>query len=350
MGDQDMTETSGFLAAADEANVYTQLQFARANLDVRTNGLVWDGTYNEFAVEQQASPDMTVKIDTGECWIQGFFYRSTASQDATITAADATYPRIDRVVLRNNITGSRKISVAVIAGEPAVTPVAPAYSRTDDIWDLVLAEVAVAAGATTVVTANITDKRTDTTLCGESNPANVRISDIITGAAWDLDTYKLTNVGLCTADNDAATYDYITSIAIPAGYICGFAGLVVPSGWLECNGAAFDPDVYPGLYTQLGGTTLPDLRGRTPMGYDSTVISFNTVGKTGGSDTFTLATANLPSHSHTGTWKYTAHASATMTHEGYGGAVAGTTASTGGGGAHENRPPYMVMKWIIRAV
>jgi microcystin-dependent protein len=39
-----------------------------------------------------------------------------------------------------------------------------------------------------------------------------------------------------------------------------------------------------------------------------------------------------------------------MVHEGFGTAVATTSGSTGTGGAHENRPPYMVMKWIIRAV
>lgn len=344
-----MTETSGFLAAADDTNTYTQHQFAAASADIRTNGLVWDGTYNEFAVEAQSSPDMTVKVDTGECWIQGYFYRSTASQNVTIATADATYPRIDRVVLRNNITGTRKIDAVVITGTPAAVPVAPDYTRSSDIWDLVLAEIAVAADATTIVTGNITDKRTDGTLCGESNPYTVRISDIRTGAAWDLDTHKLTNVGVCTEDNDAATYDYIESVDIPPGYICAFAGMTVPSGWLECNGAVYDPDVYADLYTQLGTATLPDLRGRTPFGYTGSGY-FPTVGYTAGADTVTLITANLPSHSHTGTWKYERKYSADMVHEGYGTEVATTSGSTGGGGAHENRPPYMVMKWIIRAV
>ena len=344
-----MTETSGYLAAADEANLYTQAQMAAAARDIRTNGLVWDGTYNEFVVEQQASPDMTVKVDTGEAWIQGYFYRSTASQNVTISAADATFPRIDLVVLRNVITGSRKIDAVVITGTPASSPVAPDYSRTDDVWDLVLAQIAVAAGATTIVTANITDKRTDATLCGESNPYSVRISDVITGAPWDLDTFLLKNVGLCTDDNDAATYSYITAIDIPAGYICAFAGLSVPSGWLECNGGTFDPDVYPGLYTQLGGVTLPDLRGRIPFGLVGSGY-FPSVGYTGGAATVTLTTANLPSHSHTGTWKYERKYSADMVYEGYGTEVATTSGSTGGGGAHENRPPSMVMKWIIRAV
>jgi microcystin-dependent protein len=344
-----MTETSGYLAAADETNVYTQNQLAAVARDIRTNGLVWDGTYNEFLVEQQASPDMTVKVDTGEAWIQGYFYRSTASQNVTISTADATFPRIDLVVLRNNITGSRKIDATVITGTPASSPVAPDYSRTDDVWDLVLAEIAVAAGATTVVTANITDRRTSATLCGESNPYTVRISDIRTGAAWDLDTHKLTNVGLCTADNDASTYDYIESIDIPPGYICAYPGLVVPSGWLECNGGTFDPVIYPGLYTQLGSVTLPDLRGRIPFGYKGSGY-FPTIGYTGGSATVTLTTANLPSHSHTGTWRYERKYSADMVYEGYGTEVPTTSGSTGGGGAHENRPPSMVLKWIIRAV
>ena len=57
----------------------------------------------------------------------------------------------------------------------------------------------------------------------------------------------------------------------------------IPAGWALCNGS--------------NGT--PDLRGRFVVGYSGSG-SYTAVGNTGGSDSRTLTTANMPSHSHTG--------------------------------------------------
>ncbi|MFZ9392588.1 MAG: tail fiber protein [Ilumatobacteraceae bacterium] len=53
------------------------------------------------------------------------------------------------------------------------------------------------------------------------------------------------------------------------GMIAYFAKGALPRGWIECNGATFDGDVYPQLKAHLGGTTLPDLRGRFFRAKDS---------------------------------------------------------------------------------
>ena len=64
----------------------------------------------------------------------------------------------------------------------------------------------------------------------------------------------------------------------PAGIIQAFAGASVPTGWLECNGAAISRTTYANLFTNIGenwgegdGSTtfnLPDLRGKFLRGYD----------------------------------------------------------------------------------
>lgn len=61
--------------------------------------------------------------------------------------------------------------------------------------------------------------------------------------------------------------------AFPAGTIVAFGGATssLPTGWLLCDGTAFDQTKYPDLYTALGNSnTLPDLRGYFLRGLDTT--------------------------------------------------------------------------------
>lgn len=104
---------------------------------------------------------------------------------------------------------------------------------------------------------------------------------------------------------------------IPAGVVAAFAGLVLPAGALWCDGATFDQATFPHLYAALGNVNrTPDLRGRVIVGLDRDVGGFanrvtntgvgnpgidaKTMGATGGFDRYTLATAQIPAHQHTG--------------------------------------------------
>jgi hypothetical protein len=74
----------------------------------------------------------------------------------------------------------------------------------------------------------------------------------------------------------ALTYIVATgSTGVPAGAILPFAGTVIPSGWLECDGRSVDKTAYPDLFTAIGTTyggdgapnfRLPSLKTRVPMG------------------------------------------------------------------------------------
>lgn len=138
------------------------------------NQIVWAQTgvrrTNDLTVSQSGTPAMSVSIAAGWAIILGdytsnmgaYSVYNDAAVTGTITTADATNPRIDRVCLTvadSAYTGSTNtVTVNVVAGTPAGSPVAPA-TPTNSIS---LATVAVAAGATTIVNANITDTRVRT--------------------------------------------------------------------------------------------------------------------------------------------------------------------------------------------
>lgn len=56
--------------------------------------------------------------------------------------------------------------------------------------------------------------------------------------------------------------------SMPTGAVIAFAGIKVPDGYLECNGASFSASTYPKLYAALGENTVPDLRGQFVRGWD----------------------------------------------------------------------------------
>lgn len=114
---------------------------------------------NEMVVAQRAAgANMSVDVATGWVWIQGEFGVLAGLANLGITGNASGNPRIDMVVARADFVNDR-IELDVLAGTPAVTPAAPALTQNTVMWEIPLAEVAVAAGATSIVTANITDLR-----------------------------------------------------------------------------------------------------------------------------------------------------------------------------------------------
>lgn len=138
-----------------------------------------------------------------------------------------------------------------------------------------------------------------------------------------------------------------------------------PMGWLLMQGQAVSRVTHSILFA-LWGTTfgsgdgsttfnLPNLKGRVPVGKDSAQSEFNVLGETGGAKTHTLTVAEMPSHTHDSGLARTTGAGATTTGTGippHNNTPTGSwpdLGNTGGGGAHNNLQPYLVVNWIVKA-
>ena len=101
----------------------------------------------------------------GMAMLQGYWYANTESLTLPVQAASATLPRIDRVVLRLDLTSeARNIGLAVITGTPAISPYPPNLTRDDNVYELSLAQLSIPAGA--VAVASVTDERYNGAVCG----------------------------------------------------------------------------------------------------------------------------------------------------------------------------------------
>ena len=161
---------------------------------------------------------------------------------------------------------------------------------------------------------------------------------------------------------DGVTSDIQTQInnisSVPTGVIVMWSGANsdIPTGWVICNGA--------------NGT--PDLRDRFVVGSGSTYAT----GATGGASTVTLTSSEMPAHNHGATSVSTVtDPGHTHTYKGQTGssgsgvssrdsenttlttdsATTGITVATitnvgltGGGQAHENKPPYYALAYIMK--
>lgn len=120
------------------------------------------GVASEFHVIQRvAGANMSVDVGGGEARILGHLGYQSGGVSALNIGIDANpsgNPRIDVIVLRADFV-NQVVVYDVLKGVPAVSPVATALTQDTTMWEISLAQIAVAAGATSIVTGNITDTR-----------------------------------------------------------------------------------------------------------------------------------------------------------------------------------------------
>ena len=134
---------------------------------------------SSVAVTPNSPAGMSVRVASGWAAIVGttqanmgvYTVYNDATQVLTVTTADPTNPRIDRVVITVQdayYTGAfNDVIFQVLAGTPAGSPVAPATPANS----ISLATIAVGAGVTQINTGDITDTRVEVT-------TNLAVGDI----------------------------------------------------------------------------------------------------------------------------------------------------------------------------
>jgi len=217
-------------------------------------------------------------------------------------------------------------------------------------------------------------------------------------------------VGTMIYETDTASYRWCSNTSpitwigmIPVGTVQPYAGGTAPVGWLLCAGQSLNAstntqyaDLWSVLGTIYGGSgitafNLPDLRGRSPFGKDNmngsaanritsaaSGINGASLNSAGGTETHVLSTGQMPSHNHAqNAHTHTIRANSFAGDRAvglYNGGSDGTHYSvndsysdanissylmyadsqapgiqnTGGGAAHQNMPPTIILNYIIK--
>lgn len=156
------------------------------------------------------------------------------------------------------------------------------------------------------------------------------------------------------------------------GEIRSFGFNFAPTGWAQCNGQLLPIPQNTALFSILGTTyggdgkstfALPNLSGSVAMGTgQGSGLALRDLGQSGGEETVTLSTQQIPPHSHPANanagngnqatpvgnfWAQDAGGSKEYGDAGPAQMAAGAVASAGGGQPHSNLQPYLVLNYCI---
>lgn len=152
---------------------------------------------------------------------------------------------------------------------------------------------------------------------------------------------------------------------VPTGTVSAFAGSAAPTGYALCDGSAVNRTSQATLFGVIGTTygvgdgsttfNLPDLRGRVVAGFGESLLgaTADTLGEDNGlianTKTHTLLESEMPSHNHSAGLS---DDSAVIQYPGVIGSgnklVSADTSNTGGGQAHNNVQPTIILNYIIK--
>lgn len=210
-----MAEIKNFPNNSDE---YIGAEYVMKWLHGRTSGVF--GAENNLAVTLDSG--MTVKVSDGVGWLSNsdgdgsVFWNDTKNKTGvelklTATIANAVNPRIDRVVVTwDTVDYAAKPRIELLQGTPAASPAAPTLTNNTLKRQISLAQIYVAAAASKLTSANITDERLDKSVCGivtdwvtvDTTTMNQQFKEYLTAIRKELSDL---NAG--TATMLKATYD-----------------------------------------------------------------------------------------------------------------------------------------------
>lgn len=228
-------------------------------------------------------------------------------------------------------------------------------------------------------------------LTGDTLPARyicrvVRIPDVqwaieaVNGAllclaeAWNWETFGAVTAQQATERFWSVWQEYQKSMCVSIGSVIGFAGSVLSDNVLLCDGSTYLIADYPQLFDAIGylyggsgdSFSVPNLGSRAIVGVGpgGGGLTAYALGDQGGAEAVTLDVSAMPAHSHTNTPHSHSEGNATLSAAvvvpadgpsavpgvGVTGASGVAIDNTGGGGAHENRQPFLALNWVIVAL
>lgn len=170
-----MAQTSGFFNAVKEGDVYDRVYLAEDFADAMSSFIdtgVLDRANDDLKVNAQAIADMTVAVNPGRAWLNGYWYHNSEIENLTINPPDGVLGRIDAIVVRWSDV-DRETKLVVVEGTAASTPVKPTPTRDINNWDIILAYITLQKNSTTITSDMIEDTRNDDTVCGMIANANL---------------------------------------------------------------------------------------------------------------------------------------------------------------------------------
>jgi microcystin-dependent protein len=197
-------------------------------------------------------------------------------------------------------------------------------------------------------------------------------------------SYNFEQFGTATPSQTSDAFRIMADdFALPGDRSCRVIGEIIPyagntspnANWLLCDGGPLLRNSYPDLFAVIGTNygasdsshfNLPDLRSRVALGIGTGPgLSTYALGDAGGQEAHTLTAAEMPSHSHTDAGHvhgesvaapFTALAPPAgvfiqaIPAAGITGVGNANIQNSGGGGAHENRQPYLAINYLIVAL
>lgn len=116
------------------------------------------GVYSPLYVAAKSPASSNIEVEIGSALVAGYLYQNTAALTFTIGANASGNPRIDTVILRVDFT-AQTVRAVVKQGTPAGSPVRPTLQQDASLWEIPLADIAVANGFTVINPADITNRQ-----------------------------------------------------------------------------------------------------------------------------------------------------------------------------------------------
>ena len=323
-----------------------------------SDGSVSDGMSKVLVLGGSPSGTNTITISPNDA-DKLYFVQNGTSQTATFTQGSGA-------------------NVSVAAGKQAIIFADGAGSGA------AVTEIKPNTADASVVTATLADDAVTAAKIADDAVGADAVADNSIGAAAINISGNGTSGQAVVSDGDGS-FSYESNI-VPSGALMPFAGTSAPTGFLLCDGSAVSRSTYATLFSAISTTygsgdgsstfNLPDLRGRVIAGQDDMGgssanrltnqtggLNGDDLGATGGSETHTLTTAQLASHTHSFSDTDSITAMTFLSdglgvNRGGGGqasssnsisvSISGTTGSAGSGSAHNNVQPTIILNYIIK--